>query len=97
MDLSAACRMLNCTKNELQHIRESWDTVVETATTISRSWNIKVSFSSPYGVRTRNANEYDTALEDHSYSFKVNVFYRTLGIALHELKCSYSLFGILSL
>ena len=89
MDLSAACRMLNCTKNELQHIRESWDTVVETATTISRSWNIKVSFSSPYGVRTRNANEYDTAFEDHSHSFKVNVFYRTLGIALHELNTCF--------
>ena len=35
MDLSAACRMLNCTENELQHIRESWDSVVETATAIS--------------------------------------------------------------
>ena len=44
MDLSAACRLLNCTKNELQHIRESWDSVVETATAISCSWNIKVSF-----------------------------------------------------
>ena len=85
MDLSAACRLLNCTKNQLQHIRESWDSVVETATAISHSWNIKVSFLSPYGVRTRNANEYDTAFEDHSHSFKVNVFYRTLDIALHEL------------
>ena len=83
MDLSAACRMLNCTENELQHIRESWDSVVETATAISRSWNIKVSFSSPYGVRTRNANEYDTAFKYHSHSFKVKVFYRTFDIALH--------------
>ena len=69
MDLSAACRLLNCTKNELQQIRESWDSVVETA-----------SFSSPYGVCTWNANEYDTAFEDHSHLFKVNVFLRTLDI-----------------
>ena len=89
MDLSAACRMLNCTENELQHIRESWDSVVETATAISRSWNIKVSFSSPYGVRTRNANEYDRAFEDHSHSFKVNVFYRTLDTTLHELNTRF--------
>ena len=74
MNLSAAYVLLNFTKNELQHIRENWDSVVETATAISRSWNVKISFSSPYGVRTQNANEYDTAFEDQSHSFKVNVF-----------------------
>ena len=74
MNLSAAYVLLNFTKNELQHIRENWDSVVETATASSRSWNVKVSFSSPYGVRTQNANEYDTAFEDQSHSFKVNVF-----------------------
>ena len=89
MDLPAVCRLLNCTKNELQHIRESWDSVVETATAISHSWNIKVSFSSPYGVRTRNANEYDTAFEDNSHSFNVNIFYRTLDVALHELNTRF--------
>ena len=89
MDLSAACRLLNCTKNQLQHIRESWDSVVETATAISHSWNIKVSFLSPYGVRTRNANEYDTAFEDHSHSFKVKVFYKILDITLHELNTRF--------
>ena len=73
----------------MQHIRESWDVVVETASAIFRSWNIKVSFSSPYGVRTRNVNEYDTAFEDHSHSLKVNVFYRTLDIALHELNTHF--------
>ena len=87
MDLSAACRLLNCTKNELQHIRESRDSVVETA--IFRLWNIKVIFLSPYGVRTRNANEYNTAFEDHSHKFKVNVFYRTLDISLHELNTRF--------
>ena len=85
MGLWAACRLLIFTKNELQHIRESWDVVVETASAIFRSWNIKVSFSSPYGVRTRNANAYNTTFEDRSHSFKLNVFYRTLDIALHEL------------
>ena len=82
---NGSIRLLNCTKNELQHIRESWNSVVETASAISRSWNIKVSFSSPYGVRTRNANAYNTTFEDRSHSFKLNVFYRTLDIALHEL------------
>ena len=89
MGLWAACRLLIFTKNELQHIRESWDVVVETASAIFRSRNIKVSFSSPYGVRTRNVNEYDTAFEDHSHSLKVNVFYRTLDIALHELNTHF--------
>ena len=83
MDLSAVCRLLNCTKNKLQHIRESWDSVVETVTAISRSWNINVSCSSPYGVCRRNANEYDTAFKYHSHSYKVKVFYRTFDIALH--------------
>ena len=45
MDLSGACRLLNCTKNKLQYIRENWDAFVETATAISRSWNIKAMFS----------------------------------------------------
>ena len=89
MDLSAASRLLNCTKNELQHIRESWDSVAETATVISRSRNIKVSLPSSYGVCTRNAKEYDTAFEDHSHSFKVNAFYRILDIALYELNTRF--------
>ena len=96
IDLSAAFRLLNCTKNELQHIRESWDSLAETATAISRSWNIKVSFLSSYGVRTRNANEYDTASEDHSNSFEVNVFYRILDITLHELNTCFKTHQIFS-
>ena len=89
MDLSAACRLLNSTKNELQHIRKNWDSVVETVTAIFHSWDIKVSFSSPYGVRTWNANEYDTAFEDHSHCFKVNVFYTTRDTALHKLNTRF--------
>ena len=73
----------------MQHIRESWDSVVKTATVISRSRNIKVSLPSSYGVCTRNAKEYDTAFEDHSHSFKVNVFYRILDIALYELNTRF--------
>ena len=46
IDLPAACRLLSCTKNELQYLRDNWESVLETATAIANSWNVKVAFSS---------------------------------------------------
>ena len=72
MDLSGACRILNCTKNELQYIRENWDAIVETATAISHSWNIKAMFSCQNNaVRTLNVNGCSTSFVDPCYAFKV--------------------------
>ena len=78
MDLSGDCRLLNCTKNQLQYTRENWDAIVETATAISRSWNIKAIFSCQNNAaRTLNANGCSTSFVN---AFKVNIFYRTIDI-----------------
>ena len=79
IDLSVACILLNCTKNELQYLREDWDSVLETATAIIHSWNVNATFSAQnHAVRTLSTCS--TNFVDPGHTFNVNVFYRTIPV-----------------
>ena len=89
LDLSAACRLLNCVKNELQHLRDNYDSVLETATAIAKSWNIRPVFS--HARRYFFGNQrYIQDIDEPKEFFRVNVFYRTIDIALTELRVRYA-------
>ena len=95
INLSAACRLLNCTKNVLQYSRENWDSVLGTDTAISRSWNVNATFSAQnHAVRTRSTCSTNSV--DPGYAFKVNVFYRTIDVALHELNTRFNIYIMFS-
>ena len=84
MDLSSAARLLNCTMTELQYLRNDWKSVVETATALANSWGIEAVFRRP--IDRRSNPEYGI---DTEAIFKVNVFYRTIDIAMAELRVRF--------
>ena len=62
--------------------------MLETATPISRSWNVNATISAQnHALRTLST--YSTNFVDPGYAFKVNVFYRTIDVALHELNTRF--------
>ena len=84
MELSRACRLLKTTESELQHIRDNFDSVVESARAIANSWNIDPSFKKScryFFSSQRLINDFS----DPAYFFKVNIFNRTLDVAMKEL------------
>ena len=88
MDLSAASRLLNITKNELQHLRDNYQSVLDTASAIALSWNITPSFT--HSRRYFYSNQrYINDISEPNEFFKVNVFYRTLDVALTELRVRF--------
>ena len=58
--------------------------MLETASAICRSWNVIASFSAQnHAVHTLSTCS--TNFVDPGYAFMVNVFYRTIDVALYEL------------
>ena len=89
MDLSAASRLLNITKNELQHLRDNDQSVLDTASAIALSWNITPSFKQSrryFYSKQRYIND----ISQPNEFFKVNVFYHTIDIALTELRVRFA-------
>ena len=88
MDLSAASRLLNTTKNELQYLRDNYQSVLDTASAIASSWNITPSFTHSRRYFVSN-QRYINDISEPTEFFKVNVFYRTLDVALTELRVRF--------
>ena len=86
IDLSKASRLLNCTSNELQHLRNNFESVLETATAIAVSWKIKPVFTPP---RSRkyffSDHQFIGDIVEPSDSFRYNIFYQTIDRAKMEL------------
>ena len=88
MDLSSAFRLLNCTPNELQHLRDNYVSVLDTAAAIALSWNIKPSFFRSRRYFSSN-QRYINDIADPREFFKVNIFYRTIDVAMMELRIRF--------
>ena len=88
IDLSAASRLLNVTKNELQYLRDNYQSVLDTSNAIASSWNITPSFTHLRRYFFSN-QRYINDISDPSEFFKVNVFYRTLDVALTEFRIRF--------
>ena len=89
MDLSAASRLLNITKKELQNLRDNYQSVLDTASAIALSWNITPSFKHSrryFYSKQRYIND----ISQPNEFFKVNVFYHTIDIALTELRVRFA-------
>ena len=84
MDLSAALRLLSCVQNELQHLRDNYQSVLETASAIASS---KIKPELTHSLWYFFGNQRLTQdIADPEEFFRVNVFYRTIDIALAELR-----------
>ena len=88
LDLSAALRLLSCVQNELQHLRDNYQSVLETASAIASSWKIKpeLTHSRRYFFGNQRLIQ---DIADPEELFRVNVFYRTIDIALTELRVRF--------
>ncbi len=88
MDLSSASRLLNITKNELQYLRDNYQSVLDTASAIALSWNITPSFQQSRRYFFSN-QRYINDISEPSDFFKINVFYRTIDVSLTELRVRF--------
>ena len=84
LDLSAALRLLSCVQNELQHLRDNYQSVLETASAIASSWKIKPELTHSRRYFFGNQRLIQDIADPEEF-FRVNVFYRTIDIALTEL------------
>ena len=89
VDLSAASRLLNCARNELQHLRDNYQSVLDTATAIAISWDIKPTFT--HSQRYFFGNQrYINDIKDPTDFLKINIFYRTIDVAMTELRVRFA-------
>ncbi|XP_065062428.1 uncharacterized protein LOC135689204 [Rhopilema esculentum] len=88
IDLSVASRHLNIALSELQYLRESWQSIMLTATALAKSWDGSLEFQQKRGRKARYESDelvVDGRLMDPEQSFKINVFYKTVDTALMQL------------
>ena len=88
-DLSASVRLLSAAHGELQYLRDSWDSVLLSATAMSSSWGIKPEFTEKRQRRTKTFHDElssDCRLTDPMQAFKVDVFYKLVDVAINQLE-----------
>lgn len=86
--MSVSSRNLNIALSELQYLRESWQSIMLTATALAKSWDGSLEFQQKRGRKARYESDelvVDGRLMDPEQSFKINVFYKTVGTALMQL------------
>ena len=77
-DLSASVRRLSAAHGELQNLRDSWDSVLLSATAMSSSWGTEPEFTGKRQRRTKTFHDElssNCRLTDPMQAFKVDVFY----------------------
>ena len=88
IDLSAATRLLSMAFDELAFMRDSWETIITTAKTISAIWKIAPQF---HVVRKRRTKKFfdelnsDECLQDLELAFKNHVFFSIVDTAMAQL------------
>ena len=88
IDLSVASRLLNIAFSELKYLRESWQSVMLTASALAKSWDGSLEFQQKRGRKARCKSGVlvvDGILMDPEQSFKINVLYKTVDTALMQL------------
>jgi hypothetical protein len=92
IDLSAATRLLSMAFDELAFMRDSWETIITTAKTISAIWKIAPQF---HVVRKRRTKKFfdelnsDERLQDPELAFKSHVFFAIVDTAMAQLKSRF--------
>ena len=88
VDLSAASRLLSISLSELKYLRDSWESVRMTANALAVSWGIPIEFGKR---RKRGVKKFfdelasDSRIEDPERAFKVNIFCRTIDVAVTQI------------
>ena len=88
VDLYAASRLLSISLSELKYLRDSWESVRMTANALAASWGTPIEFDKR---RKRGVKRFfdelasDSRIEDPERAFKVNIFYRTIDVAVTQI------------
>ena len=92
VDLSATSRLLSISLSELRYLRNSWESVRMTANTLAASWGIPIEFEKR---RKRGVKQFfdelasDSRIEDSERGFKINIFYRTIDVAVTQIEVRF--------
>ncbi|CAB4033848.1 zinc finger MYM-type 1-like [Paramuricea clavata] len=92
VDLSAASRLLSISLSELRYLRNSWEFVRMTANALAASWGIPIEFEKR---RKRGVKQFfdelasDSRIEDSERAFKINIFYRTIDVAVTQIEVRF--------
>ncbi|CAB3998108.1 zinc finger MYM-type 1-like [Paramuricea clavata] len=92
VDLSAASRLLSISLSELRYLRNSWESVRMIANALAASWGIPIEFEKR---RKRGVKQFfdelasDSRIEDSERAFKINVFYRTIDVAVTQIEVRF--------
>ena len=85
LDLSAALRLLSCVQNELQHLRDNYQSVLETASAIASSWKIKPELTHSRRYFFGNQRLIQDIADPEEF-FRVHIFYL---LSLTELRVRF--------
>ena len=91
-DLSASVRLLSAVYGELQHLHDSWDSILLSADAMSSIWGIKSQFIDKRNRRTKLFHDElaaDCRLTDPNRQFQVDVFYKLLDVAINQLRSRF--------
>ena len=75
-------------RSELKRLRDSWDSVLEEAKTVAKSWNSQFVFKEVRNLVIKKFFDEvcrDERLRDAESKFKVNIFYKIMDVALFQL------------
>jgi hypothetical protein len=89
IDLSASVRLLSAAQSELQFLRNSWESILLSASAMSKTWGVPPHFTQTRQWRTKGFHDElssDTRLVDPTRAFQVEVFYKLVVMALNQLK-----------
>ena len=88
IDLSHASRLLSICLSELRLLRNSWESVRMTANALVASWGTPIEFEKR---RQRGVKRFfdelasDSRIEDSEKAFKINIFHRTIDVAVTQV------------
>ncbi|CAB4021489.1 zinc finger MYM-type 1-like [Paramuricea clavata] len=88
------CRfqILSISLSELRYLRNSWESVRMTANALAASWGIPIEFEKR---RERGVKQFfgelasDSRIEDSERAFKINIFYRTIDVAVTQIEVRF--------
>ena len=77
---------------ELQYLRDSWDSVPLSTTSMSSSWEIMPEFIDKRKKKTKKFHDElstDCRLADPMQAFKVYVFFKLVDVAINQPVCRF--------
>ena len=86
IDLSASVRLLSVAQDELKYFRNSWESVLMTASFMSSTWGIQPLFAETRLRKTKRFYDElstDSRLVDPIRAFQVEVFHKLVDIAIN--------------